>query len=334
MGGVTRLVGSNPTPSAVYVDPALFDPEAIDEETMLFNIELERLLATMPDITKQTPEEVRHLRDAGLSVFGEYIFSDLATERTIPGPGGDIKLRMLVPPTSEGVFLHLHGGGWVVGGIDHQDPQLEALMLACGVAVVSAQYRLAPENPHPAGNDDCEAAAVWLVDNALAEFGTDRLVVGGESAGAHLAVSTLLRMRDRHDYTGFLGANLVYGPFDLSGTPSVRNWGDRSLVLSTPIMEWFWNHYIGDNDPYEPDISPLYADLTDMPPALFTVGTLDPLIDDSLFMATRWLEHGSEARLAVYPGGVHAFDAFPTPLAQQARATMYEFINDVLLPAS
>jgi acetyl esterase/lipase len=105
-----------------------------------------------------------------------------------------------------------HGGGWVLGGADLQDPMLERIADNTGQAVVAVEYRLAPEHPYPAGPDDCEAAAVWLVQNGKKEFGTGVLTIGGESAGGHLTAVTILRMRDRHGYTGFRGANIVYAP--------------------------------------------------------------------------------------------------------------------------
>jgi acetyl esterase/lipase len=102
-----------------------------------------------------------------------------------------------------------------------------------GQAVVAVEYRLAPEHPYPAGPDDCEAAAAWLVHKGKREFGTDALTIGGESAGGHLTAVTVLRMRDRHGFTGFRGANIVYGAFDLAMTPSQRQFGNTRLVLRT-----------------------------------------------------------------------------------------------------
>src|SRR5205823_8787995 len=103
-----------------------------------------------------------------------------------------------------------------------------------------------------------------------------------------LAAVTLLRLRDRHGVTGaFRAAVLTYGAFDLSMTPSQRLWGERDLILSTPAIAWFTEQYLPGTDPErrrDPDISPLFADLSAMPPAIFTVGTLDPLLDDTLFM--------------------------------------------------
>ena len=167
----------------------------------------------------------------------------MAEERTIKGPDGDITLRMFVPETVNGVYLHIHGGGFVLGRANQQDERLENTARSANVAVVSVEYRLAPEHPYPAGLDDCEAAAVWLAQNAKSEFGTDTLTTGGESAGANLAALTLLRMREKHGFTGFSGANLVYGVYDLSHSASAATWGDRILVLSTPVMNWFYDHY-------------------------------------------------------------------------------------------
>jgi acetyl esterase/lipase len=96
----------------------------------------------------------------------------------------------------------------VLGGADMQDPMLERIADNTGQAVVAAEYRLAPEHPYSAGPDDLEAAGAWLVQNDKKEFGTGVLTIGGESAGGHLTAVTILRMWDRHGYTGFRGANI------------------------------------------------------------------------------------------------------------------------------
>lgn len=317
-------------PEETTFGPHLFRPEAIDPETAAFNARLEELLAAIPPVHTQDPATTRAERESGRGIFGPIIRSEMATDRTIPGPAGDLPLRVFIPDTVRGVYLHIHGGGFTLGRAHHQDPRLEETARRCHVAVVSVDYRLAPEHPYPAGPDDCEAAAVWLARQAQAEFGSDRLVIGGESAGAHLSVVSLLRLRDRHGFTGFAGANLVYGAYDLSMTPSQARWGERNLVLSTPIIAWFADQFLPAQDRHDPDISPLYADLSRMPPALFTVGTLDPLLDDSLFMYGRWVAAGNEAELAVYPGGVHGFNAFPIALARRANDRMHAFIARVV----
>lgn len=314
------------------LDPRLFRAEAVTAETTRFNEELEKLLASQPPISEFPPERIRAARAEGGSIWGEVREVDAARTRLLPDSAGGVPARLLVPPGEiRGVYLHFHGGGWVLGEARYSDVANWALARHCQLAVVSIDYRLAPEHPFPAGPDDCEAAARWLVEHAGQEFGSDTLLIGGESAGAHLALLTLLRMRDRHGFRGFAGANLVYGMYDLEMTASVRRWGRRNLILSTPIIEWFLDHAVPDStERKEPGISPLNADLSGLPPAHLCVGTLDPLLDDTLFLHARWLAAGGAASLFVAPGGIHAFDQFPIPLAKQARERVEHFVEGVL----
>ena len=309
-------------------DPWLFSTDAIDAETAAFNDQIRQIVADAPDITTIPPPLIRDARVKGESIFGVFETSARGTDRTIEGSGGSIGLREFVPETDpRGVYLHIHGGGWMLGTNREHDVRNEALARDHSIATVSVDYRLAPEHPYPAGPDDCETAARWLIEHCLAEYGTERMAIGGESAGAHLAVVTLLRMRDRHGFTGFRAANLQYGAYDLALTPSAANWGDAPLILSTKIIEWFQEAFVDRSLTRDPDVSPLYANLHDLPPALFTVGTLDPLLDDSLFMAQRWASAGSRAELVVYPGGIHAFDYFQDlPLGQAVIDDIHTFI--------
>lgn len=309
------------------LDPSLFRPEAIADDTRRVNDLVESVVATAPATNTRQPEEIRAEREAGTGVFPPLVLLPEGQERLIEGPSGPVKLRTFIPEKVDCAYLHIHGGGWVLGAAHHQDPLLKLIADNCNAAVLSVEYRLAPEHPYPAGPDDCEAAAVWLVKNSVAELGTDTLMIGGESAGAHLSAVTLLRLRDRHGFTDFRAANLVFGAFDLSFTPSVRNWGDRNLILNTPIIEWFTNHFVPEDRRRDPDVSPLYADLRDMPPALFTVGTLDPLLDDSLFMHDRWVASGNETELAVYPGCIHGFTAFPNEAGREANLRQLRFLT-------
>ena len=313
------------------LDPALFHPDAVSAETRQLNDTMVKLLTDQPNWWVVGAAATRAARRRGEGPFPAPVFSTRAVTRTIPGPGGyDVPLRIIAPATPRGVYLHIHGGGWVLGGADMQDPMLERLADATGLAVVSVEYRLAPEHPYPAGPDDCEAAAAWLARDARAEFGSDALTVGGESAGGHLAAVTVLRMRDRHGYTGFRGANLVYGAFDMSMTPSQRRFGETRLVLRTSDIVQFANAFLPTiTERRDPDISPLFADLHGVCPALFTVGTADALLDDTLFMYARWLAAGNAAELAIYPGGAHGFTLFPNQLSEQAEAGMVAFLKRV-----
>ncbi len=316
----------------ITIDPFVFTEAAISPETAQMNAEVEKVLSTMERIYDVGAAETRDARRNGEGVLAMQPPSEIAEWRTASAGGAETPVRVFTPDAMRGIYLHIHGGGHTIGGADMQDQTLAELAKSLSVAVVSVEYRLAPEHPYPAGPDDCETAARWLVENAKAEFGTDKIVIGGESAGAHLSVVTLLRMRDRHGFTGFAGANLVYGVFDMSMTPSNRHWGDRLLVLNRRTIDWFCDNFLPP-DQFDtetrraPDISPLYADLTQLPPALFTIGTLDPLLDDSLFMSQRWLQSGADAELAIYPGGIHAFDAFPIAIARMARGRMADFIS-------
>ena len=313
-------------------DPALFDDAAIDAETAKLNGQMIQLLTGQPDWWVAGSAAFRAARRRGEGPFPAPVMSSRARTIAITGKdGNEIPLRIIAPAQPRGIYLHLHGGGWVLGGADMQDPMLERLADNTGQAVVAVEYRLAPEHPYPAGPDDCEAAALWLVQNGGREFGTDVLTVGGESAGGHLTAVTILRMRDRHGYAGFRGANLVYGAFDLGMTPSQRQFGDTRLVLRTRDMQQFYNAFLpAITERRDPDISPLYADLKGLCPALFSVGTKDALLDDTLFMHARWVAAGNPAELAIYPGGAHGFTLFPNELANAATARMDQFLNRVL----
>jgi acetyl esterase/lipase len=308
-------------------DRKLFDPAAIDRETSAFNEKIEKELSALRPLYTHEPQVIRDARDAGHSVFGPIKHLDEVEDRVIPGSDTDVNLRIYIPEQVTGVYLHIHGGGFVLNRASYYDELLVNTGGACNVAVVSVDYRKAPENPYPAGLNDCEAVALWLVENCGSEFGTEKMMIGGESAGANLSVTTLLRMRDRYGFRGFCGAVLTYGAYDLTLTPSARRWGERNLILTTKLIEWFHEKYAPAEKYSDPDLSPLYADLSDLPPALFTIGTLDPLIDDTMFMHMRWLAAGNRSQLAVYPGGIHAFNAFPIELARKANAKINEFIK-------
>src|SRR5277367_6158678 len=304
-----------------------FGPETISEETRGFNEQLVKLLTPMPEWWDVGAQTARASRARGEGLFPLAPKSPRARTIMIEGKGGKIPLRIVAPQNPKGVYLHIHGGGMVLGAADLQDPMLERINEKTGLACVSVEYRLAPENPYPAPPDDCESAALWLAKNAKAEFGSDALAIGGESAGATLSAVTLLRMRDRHGFTGFRAANLVYGAFDLSMTPSQKQFGNERLMLRTLDIEKFMGAYLtGAQDWRHPDISPLYADLKGLPPALFSIGTRDALIDDSLFMYARYIVAGNRAELAIYPGGAHAFNLFPIAIAEQANSRMDAFV--------
>ena len=229
-----------------------------------------------------------------------------------------VPVRVLEPDNVEGTYLHLHGGGWTMGSSAFQDVRLWRFATEAGVRVISVEYRLAPEHPFPACIDDCTAVAGAIASSR------GKVVIGGESAGAHLSALTLTRVR-----SGFRGANLAYGCYDLGMSESQRTWGDRNLVLSTPIIRWHLDQLLpglDDDARRDPTISPLFADLTGLPPALLTVGTDDPMLDDSKLLAARW----PGARLEVYESGFHAFDLMPLALGELATRAQIAFVRDCI----
>ena len=260
--------------------------------------------------------------------------SPMAVESTIPGPGGDIPVRLFEPEEPKAMFLHIHGGGWMLGRPQMSDPGNEHLAKHHGLAVLSVDYRLAPEHPYPAGPDDCEAAAAWMLEHGPERWGTDKMFIGGESAGGHLAAATLLRVRDRLGAIDrVLGANLVFGWYDLRGTPSIFGNGGNPDILDPPglqIMIESFTPGMTDAERRNPDVSPLFADLSGLPPCLVTVGAFDHLADDSYFFAVRMAAAESPVELAVYPDSPHGFMVFPSEMTKAHAKRLDAWISSLL----
>jgi len=255
------------------------------------------------------------------------------TVKYIAGPAGKLALRIFKPDTIRAVVMSIHGGGWSAGTAATDDVFNDYIARTCKVAVVAVDYRLAPEAPFPACIQDCKAAARWLVTNAQKEFGTDRLFISGASVGGQLAAVTTLYIRDSlHAIDKVRGVNLIYGFFDLSRTPS-----NRMVTDSTPMVP---RKYLNDlfklifpgwsqEKLRDPRYSPLYADLKNLPPALFTIGTADPLLDDTYFMEARWRTAGNKTYLATYPESPHGFNYFPIKMAEAANKKMCDWIISI-----
>lgn len=272
--------------------------------------------------------QLRSMMEPG-GAFGQPLV-DEAEERTIPGPDGDIPIRVFVPSTVHAVYLSIHGGAFMMGSRRSSDQVNWRIAQRCSVAVVSPEYRLAPEHRYPAGHDDCEAVALWLLGHAADQFGSDRLLIGGESAGAHIAAVTVLRLRDRHGAAHRLfGANLNCGVFDITGTPSrTLPPPEHDVLAAAPAGGTSAATYFASvDDLRDPDVSPLFADLRDLCSALFTVGTGDTLVDDTVFMAARWELAGNETELVVYPHGPHGVTGSPTEMGRRAQARVEDFIR-------
>lgn len=282
-----------------------------------------------PDLS--TPEglsKVRALEEArAASDVSAASAGPPAIEALAEAAGRRVPVRIIAPESgmARGVYLDIHGGGFYMGLAARGEAHNRRLAQALGIAVVSVEYRLAPEHPWPAAPEDCETAALWLLEEAEARFGTRRLAIGGVSAGATLAMSTLLRLRDRGAADRFLGAALQFGTYDMSGrTPAGRLLGG----------EFFIQAYAGHvADRTNPDISPVYGDLRGLPPALLVVGSLDILLGDNLVMAARLSAAGGEVDVRVYPESPHGFTLHPTVMAGIALGDIESWLAGRLLDA-
>jgi acetyl esterase len=254
---------------------------------------------------------------------------------TVPGPGGDVPVRVYTPDAGPGpwpLIVYFHGGGWVVGTLGTYDPLCRALANRSGAIVASVGYRVAPENPFPAPLDDCEAATAALAGMA-AELGADpaRVGVAGDSAGGGLVAGVTFRSRSAGRPLAF--QVLIYPALDPSLTEPSAVENATGYYLTTAGMRWYWEQYLaGGADPGDPEVSPLrQPDLTGLPPALVITAGYDPLRDEGEAYVERLRASGVEAELARFDGMIHGFLRFRAVLdaAEEATAKIAEFVRRV-----
>jgi len=234
-------------------------------------------------------------------------------DRKLPGPGGDLPVRIYVP-FGRGPFpvlMYFHGGGWVIGDIETSDGLCRSLANASGCIVASVAYRLAPEHPFPAAANDAYHATQWAATNA-SSFGGDpsRIAVCGDSAGGNLAAVVAQIARDRGK-PAIQFQLLIYPVTDAAcDTPSYSE-NAEGYFLTKAAMQWFWNHYVQNNaDRSNPYASPLRANnLAGLPAALVITAEFDPLRDEGELYAERMRAAGTPVRLARYDGMIHGFFA-------------------------
>jgi acetyl esterase len=244
-------------------------------------------------------------------------------DETIPGPGGDIPVRIYRPdrPGDLPVLVYAHGGGFVFCDLDSHDGLCRDFANRLAAVVVSVDYRLAPENPWPAAAYDVQAATQWVTDNA-SNLGCDahRVAVGGDSAGGNLAAVTALIARDRGGPP--IAAQLLIYPvmaadFD---NESYRLFG-KGFYNPKPALQWYWDQYVPALDDREhPYASPLRADLAGLPPAIVVAAGHDPLRDECLAYADALEAAGVVTVRCLFEGGIHGFMTMPMlEIAQEGR---------------
>ncbi|KAK3701831.1 hypothetical protein LTR37_015253 [Vermiconidia calcicola] len=330
-----------PLTSDLSITADKFKPEAISKATHDFNDQLIKIMEGGPKWYEVGAEKYRRMREAGETPLPAPVELEGGRNITLPSreQGRSIPCRVFEPASgkAKGVFYHIHGGGWVLQTERSQDPYLEYVADNCNLTIVSVGYRLAPEHPYPAPNEDCYDIGEYLIDNAEKDYGAPLLFLGGESAGGHLSAVTCFHLLRTRPQFAFRGLILNYGVFDLSNLlPQAYNF-TKPLVLDLEIMTKFIEAYVPGKtvaEKRDPEISPFFANLTLMklPPALFVVGTYDMLLDDSVVMATKWVMAGGEGVLRAYPGAPHGFTLFPpevgTETVKDAMDDITVFIND------
>ncbi len=236
---------------------------------------------------------------------------DSVEDRTVPGPAGEIPVRVYKPESDAPlpVLVSFHGGGWVIGDLDTHDAVCRSLANAAGCIIMSVDYRLAPEHKFPAAVEDAYAATEWAAASA-AEIGGDasRIAVGGESAGGNLAAVVAQLARDR-DGPILVYQLLAYPVTDFGfETPSYQENAD-GYFLTKETMRWFWDLYLNDHsEGADPKASPLRAaDVSGLPPGIVITPEYDPLRDEGEEYGMRLQEAGVDFEIWRAEGTIHGF---------------------------
>lgn len=300
----------------------VYDPEIAPLIPML---PTEMDWSDMPAVRAGLAQMIQSLGDAAPQARSDVAHED----RQVPGPQGapPVGVRVYRPPGDAPLrpgVLYLHGGGFCLGSIETEHAGAAALCADVDAVLVSVEYRLAPEDPFPAGLEDCYAALQWLAGEAAA-LGVDpaRIGVIGQSAGGGLAAGLSLLARDRG------GPPIRYQVLgipeldDRLETPSMRQFTDTPL-WNRPNAVMSWRHYLGENPgEVSPYAAPARAkDLRGLPPAYVSTMQYDPLRDEGIHYALRLLEHGVAVELHQYPGTFHGSMLFTN--ADVSRRSMVE----------
>ncbi len=244
---------------------------------------------------------------------------------------GPVSLRVHPLPAPDAIYLHVHGGGFVMGSSTQHDVAIADLGRAANVEVISVDYRLAPEFPFPVGRNDVGAAVSFALDEARSR-GLAGVIVGAESAGANHALGAVVELGIENLVgRGLLGLSLSFGFFDLGLSDGARKWGEEYLVLNTPWLDWFATQYLPGVSPSARSdalYSPAYADLHGLPPTQLIVGTLDPLLDDSLLLHESLCRSGVDVTFQSFPEAPHGFLSMPTKMGRAGMSMIGDWIKE------
>lgn len=280
-----------------------------------------------PPMWEVGPEAAREMFTALIDAVGpKDVPIGKVENRTMPGPGGEIELRVYSPVAGGSASLpglvFYHGGGWVIGDLDTHDGLCRILANEAGVRVVAVHYRLSPEHKFPAAVDDAVAALSWVEANA-ASLGIDAnlLAVGGDSAGGALAAIVAQQAKVKGGPK--LAYQMLFFPVTQIGEDTVSlNEFAEGYFLERNGLLWFYECYLPEEvDKLDPRVSPLKAeDVSGLPPAYVMLAGFDPLHDEGLAYAEKLRAAGVDVTLADYPDMVHDFIYMQAVLPQAQRA--------------
>ncbi|MBL7259725.1 alpha/beta hydrolase [Paractinoplanes lichenicola] len=298
--------------------------ELIDPEVA---VPLNQLLEALPGGFNSVPDIVQRRATVQAMLAGIEIPENpnvVKEDRTVPGPEGepDITVRIYKPVNATGLLpgiFYIHGGGMILGSVDGEDPNATYICDEVNAIVVSVEYRLSPEHPHPAPVEDCYAGLVWMAKNA-AELGYDpeRLAVYGASAGGGLTIATALLARDRGGPQLKFMMPIYPMIDDTNTTESSHEITDIGIWDRSGNLEaWAW--YLGGK-PADQYAAPTRAeDLAGLPPAFIDVGTVDLFRDEDIAFAQRLMAAGVPTELHIHPGSYHAAETFAAEAALSRR---------------
>jgi acetyl esterase/lipase len=308
------------------VDPALwplieaFPPLDVSAQTLAAFRNAMVELSVVPDPASHPDVRVEELRIAGGAESAPTVRYVIYTPR-----------RETTERTPGAALLHIHGGGFVMGMPEMDAARNVELARATGCTILSVDYRLAPEHPHPAGLEDCHAALVWLAAHAQA-FGISprRIGVIGESAGGGLAASVALLARDRRS-VALACQVLIYPMLVPPGSSIDASSPDPRTgrhIWTRASNEYSWSAYLSGEPANPATIAGLAPDVSGLPPTFIAVGDLDLFVRDDMAYANRLREAGCEVESHVYPGAIHGFDRMvEAPVSQRYTSELVAFIR-------
>lgn len=315
---------------------------AIDPDLQRFVAEMSAAWSRHGDLSAASPVESRRIAEEVRATWvrgGPEMAA--TTERSVPTPTGVVRVRCYDPGLegTKPALIYLHGGGWTHFSLNTHDRLMREYASRAGVMVVGVDYALSPEAKYPVALEQVVAVARFIGEHE-ADFGTDRrrIAIGGDSAGANLAIAACLLLRDEGQ-SGLIRAMVLnYGVFNRESSPEARRrFGGAGNMLTYDEMEGFWRDYLRhDGDVEDPLVCPLKADLRGLPAALLVVPECDLLAEQSMELVDRLAAAAVSVKLKLYRGGVHSFlEAVSiAPIADRAFGDTAAWLRFVLFPSS